>query len=54
MSLCRSLCICDLPKVSSFSSFVSVSLVAAFGLVLICCSLGLCHSAVVAVLSVAL
>ena len=43
-----------LPKVSSFSFFVSVSMVAAFGLVFICCSLGLCPSAITAVLSIML
>lgn len=41
-------------KGNGFSSFVSVSLVAAFGLVIICCGLGLCHSAVTAVLSITL
>jgi len=35
-------------------SFVSVSMAAAFGLILTCCSLGLCHPAVIAVLSIAL
>jgi len=47
--LWRSLPIGGLPKVSSSSLFVSVFMAAAFGLVLICCSLGLCHPAIIAV-----
>ena len=43
-----------LPKASSFSSFVSVSMTAAFRFALTCCSLELCHSAVTAVLSITL
>ena len=35
-------------------SFVSVSMAAAFGLILTCCSLGLCHPAIIAVFSIAL
>jgi len=36
------------------SSFVSASMAAAFWLVLVCCSLGLCHSAIIAVLPIIL
>ena len=39
----RSLPTCDLLRVSSFFSFVSACMAAAFGLILVCCSLGLCH-----------
>lgn len=49
-----SLLICGLPQVSSFSSFISVSMVAIFGLVLICYSLEFYPSAIFAVLSVTL
>ena len=48
-SLARFLPTRGLPKVSSFDSFVSVSMPAAFQLVLICCSLRLCHIAVLSV-----
>jgi len=34
--------------------FVSMSTAAALGLILTCCSLGLCHPAIIAVLSIAL
>ena len=44
----------DILKVSTSSSFVSVSVAAVFGLNLICCSLGLCYLATIAVLSVTL
>jgi len=54
ISLRRFLPTGGLSKVSSFSSFVFVYMTAVFGLVLICCSLGLCHSVIIAVLSVAL
>lgn len=38
-------------EVSNFSFFGSMSTAAAFGLVLTCCNLGLCYSAITAVLS---
>lgn len=41
-------------KVSSFSFFVPLSMAVVFGLVLNCCSLGLCHPATIAVLFTAL
>jgi len=43
----RSLPTGGLLKVSRFSSFVSVITAVGFGLVLICCGLGLCYSLVV-------
>jgi len=49
----RPLSIGGLPKVSSFYSFASASVAAAFGLALICCSLGLCHPSIIDVLSIA-
>lgn len=49
----RSLLICELLKVSSFSSLVFVFTAVAFGLVLICCNLGLCYSTAVVVFLIA-
>lgn len=41
-------------RVSKFSSFVSASAASTFGLVLVCCSVGLCHPTISAVLSITL
>lgn len=54
VSCCRFLSTGGLTKVSSFFSFISATTVAAFGVVLICYSQGLCYSAIVAVLSITL
>ena len=43
-----------LSKGKQFFSFVSLSMTVAFGLTLTYCSLGLCHPAIIAVLSIAL
>lgn len=45
VSVWRSLCTWGLLKVSSFLSFISVSMAVAFEQILICCSLGPCCSA---------
>lgn len=54
VSLWRSLPTWGLWKVSIFSSFISASTAAVFGFLLICCSPGLCHPTIIAILSIIL